>query len=57
MFILICRTVIARAKPEANQKYDKSIKHSCNAYTQGDENPTLPSLCGEGSGERSFRMK
>jgi peroxiredoxin len=33
------------------------MKHSCNAYTQGDENPTLPSLCGEGPGERSLRMK
>jgi exopolysaccharide biosynthesis WecB/TagA/CpsF family protein len=33
------------------------MKHSLNAYIQGNKNPTLPSLCGEGSGERSLRMK
>jgi hypothetical protein len=29
------------------------MKHSCNTYAQGDENPALPSLCWE----RPFRMK
>jgi hypothetical protein len=33
------------------------MKHLCIFYTQGNENPTLPSLCGEGPEERSLRTK